>query len=44
MKDKSIIWISAAGVAIWVWAAYPPARNAAAETVKAIWSAILSKF
>jgi len=27
MKDKSIIWLCAGGIALWVFVAYPPVRD-----------------
>jgi hypothetical protein len=36
MKDKSLIWLAAGGIAIWVVVAYPPAREALFQTVRHI--------
>jgi hypothetical protein len=44
MKDKSIIWLAAFGIAIWIFVAYPPARIATVRTVQNIVNTFLAFF
>jgi hypothetical protein len=34
MNDKSIIWISAGGVALWLFVAYTPLRDAVIRVIR----------
>jgi hypothetical protein len=36
MKDRSLIWLAAGGIALWVVVGYPPAREAIFQTVRHI--------
>jgi len=36
MKDKSLIWLAAGGIALWVFVGYPPAREALFQTARHI--------
>jgi hypothetical protein len=36
MKDKSLIWLAAGGIFIWVVVGYPPAREALFQTARHI--------
>jgi hypothetical protein len=44
MKDKSLIWLAAGGVAIWVVVAYPPAREAVFQTARHVVREIVAVF
>jgi hypothetical protein len=36
MKDKSLLWLAAGGIALWVVVGYPPAREALFQTIRHI--------
>ena len=36
MKDRSIIWISAGGIALWIFCAYAPVRDPIIHTARNI--------
>lgn len=38
MKDKSIIWLCAGGIALWVFFAYPPVREEVVRIGRSIWN------
>jgi hypothetical protein len=44
MKDKSIIWLCVAGVALWLFFAYPPIREEVVRVGRHIWNYISSIF
>jgi hypothetical protein len=37
MKDKSLIWLCAGGIALWVFFAYPPVREQVIQIGRHIW-------
>jgi hypothetical protein len=44
MKDKSLIWLAAGGIALWVVVGYPPAREALFQTASHIVKEISAVF
>jgi len=44
MKDRSIIWMSAGGIALWVFVTYAPVRDPIVRTVRHFLSYIASQF
>jgi hypothetical protein len=44
MKDKSLIWLAAGGIALWVFVGYPPAREALFQTTRHVVKAISEVF
>lgn len=44
MKDKSIIWMTAGGIALWILATYAPVRDPIIRTVRHILSFIADQF
>ena len=44
MKDKSIIWMTAGGIALWILATYQPVREPIVEAVKHLWHYIMDIF
>jgi hypothetical protein len=44
MKDKSIIWLCAGGVALWVFFAYPPVREEVFRISRHVWNYISGIF
>jgi len=44
MKDRSIIWISAGGIALWIFVAYAPVRDPIIRTVKHFLNYIAAQF
>jgi hypothetical protein len=44
MKDKSLIWLAAGGIALWVVVGYPPAREALFQTARHIVKEISAVF
>jgi len=44
MKDKSIIWISAGGIALWIFVTYAPFRDPIVRSVMRILHYIASQF
>jgi hypothetical protein len=43
MKDKSILWMAAFGVALFLFFACPPVRRRTVRAVRACWSQIRAK-
>jgi hypothetical protein len=44
MKDKSLLWLAAGGIALWVVVGYPPAREALFQTLRHIVKGISDVF
>ncbi len=44
VKDKSIIWISAGGIALWIFVTYAPVRDPIVRSVKHILDYIAAQF
>jgi hypothetical protein len=44
MRDRSIIWISAGGIALWIFVAYAPVRDPIIRTVRHILNYIADQF
>jgi len=44
MKDKGIIWITAGGIAIWIFVAYPPFRDAVVRTLRHLMQYVADQF
>lgn len=44
MKDKSLIWLVAGAIALWLFFAYPPAREEVIRIGRSIWNWIEALF
>jgi hypothetical protein len=44
MKDKGIIWISAGGIALWIFVTYPPIRDPIVLSVRHFLNYIAAQF
>jgi len=44
VKDKSIIWISAGGIALWVFFTYAPVRDPIVHAIQHIFRYIADQF